>query len=118
VLSTPATKKDVIELQKKLDNKLQIMQARETGICRIREKLYAQCFDELIRQITLNCSHRGILLVRVRDELRNTVQAYETLYESALAYGMRFALRGQQNRKSKKMQYLIATNTKNRQSRE
>lgn len=26
-------------------------QARETGICPVREELYAQCFDELIRQV-------------------------------------------------------------------
>ena len=25
-------------------------QARETGICPVREELYSQCFDELIRQ--------------------------------------------------------------------
>lgn len=28
-------------------------QARETGICPVREELYAQCFDELIRQVRL-----------------------------------------------------------------
>jgi dynein light intermediate chain len=98
VLSTPATKADIIGLQKELDNKLQTRQARETGICPIREELYAQCFDELIRQITIICSHRGLLLVRVRDEMRMTIQAYQTLYESALAFGMRFALKGEQNR--------------------
>jgi len=95
VLSTPATKADVVMLQQDLDKRLQSRQARETGICPIREELYAQCFDELIRQITINCSHRGLLLVRVRDEMRMTVQAYQTLYESALAYGMRKALQGE-----------------------
>ena len=28
-------------------------QARESGICPVREDLYSQCFDELIRQVTL-----------------------------------------------------------------
>lgn len=82
-------------LQQELDKRLTNRQARETGICPIREELYAQCFDELIRQITINCSHRGLLLVRVRDEMRMTIQAYQTLYESALAYGMRKALQGE-----------------------
>ena len=100
VLSTPATKADVIALQKELDNQLQIRRARETGICPIREELYGECFDELIRQITIICSHRGLLLVRVRDEMRMTIQAYQTLYESSLAFGMRFALKGEQNRAS------------------
>ena len=53
------------------------MQARETGICPVREELYAQCFDELIRQVTINCAERGLLLLRVRDEMRMTVAAYQ-----------------------------------------
>merc|ERR1712182_46563 len=72
------------------------MGARETGICPVREELYAQCFDELIRQITINCAERGLLLLRVRDELRMTVAAYQGLYESSVAYGMRKALRSEQ----------------------
>merc|ERR1711976_600764 len=98
VLSTPATKADVIMLQQELDKRLTNRMAGETGIFPIREELYAQCFDELIRQITINCSHRGLLLVRVRDEMRLTIQAYQTLYESVLAYGMRKALQGEQRK--------------------
>ena len=58
VSSTPATRLDVINLQEKLDQQLQLRQARETGICPVREELYAQCFDELIRQVTINCAER------------------------------------------------------------
>ena len=46
VSSTPATRLDVISLQEQLDQKLQQRQARETGICPIREELYAQCFGK------------------------------------------------------------------------
>eukprot|EP00331_Platyophrya_macrostoma_P002069 CAMPEP_0176428602 /NCGR_PEP_ID=MMETSP0127-20121128/13242_1 /TAXON_ID=938130 /ORGANISM="Platyophrya macrostoma, Strain WH" /LENGTH=248 /DNA_ID=CAMNT_0017810305 /DNA_START=22 /DNA_END=768 /DNA_ORIENTATION=+ len=98
VLSTPATKAEVLTLQEELDKRLQQRQARETGICPIREELYAQCFDELIRQITINCSERGLLLVRVRDEIRMTIQAYQTLYESSIAFGMRKALQAEQRK--------------------
>jgi dynein light intermediate chain, axonemal len=98
VLATPATEADVIQLQKDLDKRLQQKQARETGICPYREELYAQCFDELIRQITINCAERGLLLVRVRDEIRMTIQAYQTLYESSIAYGMRKALQAEQKK--------------------
>merc|ERR1712028_244189 len=96
VSSTPATRLDVINLQEQLDLKLQQRQARETGICPIREELYSQCFDELIRQITINCAERGFLLVRARDEIKMTIQAYQTLYESSIAYGMRKALIAEQ----------------------
>lgn len=46
VSSTPATRLDVINLQEQLDYQLQARQARETGICPIREELYAQCFGK------------------------------------------------------------------------
>ncbi|EGR28483.1 light intermediate chain 1, putative [Ichthyophthirius multifiliis] len=113
VSATPATRVDVLELQSSLDKKLQQRQARETGICPIREELYAQCFDELIRQITINCAERGLLLVRVRDEIKHTIQAYQTLYESSIAYGMRKALQAEQRKQemeTKKKQLEIACN--------
>ena len=47
--------------------------ARETGICPIREELYEQTFEELIRQVTINSAERGLLLVRVRDEMKMTI---------------------------------------------
>jgi len=96
VSSTPATRSDVITLQEYLDQKLQQRQARETGICPIREELYAQCFDELIRQTTINCAERGLLLLRVRDEIRMAIACYQTLYESSIAFGMRKALQSEQ----------------------
>lgn len=98
VSSTPATRLEVINLQEQLDNQLQQRQARETGICPVREELYSQCFDELIRQITINCAERGLLLLRVRDEARMRISAYETLYESSIAYGIRKALMAEQKK--------------------
>merc|ERR1711966_534028 len=98
VSSTPATRLDVINLQEQLDQRLLQRQARETGICPVREELYAQCFDELIRQVTINCAVRGLLLLRVRDEMRMTIAAYQTLYESSVAFGMRKALQTEQGK--------------------
>lgn len=98
VSSTPATRLDVAKLQEQLDAKLQQRQARETGICPVRRELYSQCFDELIRQVTLECAERGLLLLRVRDEIRMTVAAYQTLYESSVAFGMRKALQAEQGK--------------------
>ncbi|KAF7990217.1 hypothetical protein HCN44_000022 [Aphidius gifuensis] len=87
VSSTPATRLDVINLQEQLDMRLQQRQARETGICPVRRELYSQCFDEIIRQVTVNCAERGLLLLRVRDEMRMTMAAYQTLYQSSIAFG-------------------------------
>ena len=105
-------------------------QAHETGICAVREELYAQCFEEVrtprhvraralplpaasrrrpgtcctckqggmhgrhgaglatrrpspggsaqvIRQVTVGCAERGLLLLRLRDEMRMTTAAYQ-----------------------------------------
>eukprot|EP01083_Nonionella_stella_P086357 239938_1 len=98
VSSTPATRLDVVNLQEQLGRMLQQRQARETGIWPIREELCAQCFDELIRQVTINCAERGLLVLRVRDEIRMTIAAYQTLYESPIAYGMRKALMAEQKK--------------------
>ena len=41
----------------------------------MRRELYSQCFDETIRQTTIICLERGLLLLRVRDEFRMTLHA-------------------------------------------
>merc|ERR1712130_50765 len=92
VSSTPATRSDVQRLSQQLDKKLEQRQARETGICPIRRELYKQAFDEIIRQVTINCAERGLLLLRVRDEVNMTLQAYQTIYESSIGFGCRKAL--------------------------
>uniref|UniRef100_A0A8B9IFJ5 Axonemal dynein light intermediate polypeptide 1 n=1 Tax=Anser cygnoides TaxID=8845 RepID=A0A8B9IFJ5_ANSCY len=98
VSSVPSTRLDVVHLQEQLDLRLQQRQARETGICPVRRELYSQCFDELIREITINCAERGLLLLRVRDEIQMTIAAYQTLYESSTAFGMRKALQAEQGK--------------------
>ena len=50
----PATRIDVARLREMLDQKLLERQARESGLCPVRDELFGQCFDEIIRQVTLN----------------------------------------------------------------
>ena len=88
----PSTRKDVIKLQQRLDYLLQSQEAKEYGTCPVRQEYYTQCFDELIRQITISCNERGLLLLRIRDEMRTTAMAYEKLYESNVAHGIRKSL--------------------------
>uniref|UniRef100_A0A1A7WDT8 Axonemal dynein light intermediate polypeptide 1 n=1 Tax=Iconisemion striatum TaxID=60296 RepID=A0A1A7WDT8_9TELE len=94
----PSSRADVVQLKKLLDTKLQQKQARQTGICPIRRELYEQCFDEIIRQVTINCAERGLLLSRVRDEINMTIAAYQTLYESSVAVGIRKDLQSEQRK--------------------
>ncbi|XP_026190232.1 33 kDa inner dynein arm light chain, axonemal [Cyclospora cayetanensis] len=92
VSTTPATKADVVALEQELDKRLRLRRAKSYGICQIREELYSQCFDELLRQVTIQCAERGLLLNRVRGELRSLIKSHRRLYESSAAFGVRKAL--------------------------
>ncbi|XP_037310608.2 axonemal dynein light intermediate polypeptide 1-like [Pungitius pungitius] len=48
--------------------------------------------DELNRVLTIQCAERGSLLLRVRDQVQKTFTAYQTLYESAMFFGVRKTL--------------------------
>lgn len=89
VSTEPSSREHVIQLQHTLDARLLQRQARDAGICAVREELYSQCFDELLRQITIDSPERGLMLLRVRDEARMTIAAYQTLYSSSMTWGQR-----------------------------
>ncbi|XP_049590858.1 axonemal dynein light intermediate polypeptide 1-like [Syngnathus scovelli] len=98
VCSEPSTRVDVVNLEEELDKKLLQTRAMETGICPLRRQLYTECFDELIRQVVLICAERGLLLLRVRDEIKMTIAAYQTFYESSMVFGVRKALHDEQDK--------------------
>ena len=54
--------------------------------------------DELIRQVTIECAERGLLFLRIRDEARMRIAAYQTLYESSLAFAVRKAVQGEEEK--------------------
>ena len=58
---------DVVRLKEALDQTLEHRQARTEGISPIREELFSQAFNEIIREVTINSPERGLLLMRVRD---------------------------------------------------
>lgn len=85
----PASRLDVTSLQEQLDKKLNERKARESGICYVREELYGQCMDEMIRHVTLEGPERGLLLRRARDKIRMTIDAYKTLFKSSVNFGIK-----------------------------
>ena len=54
--------------------------------------------DELIRLCTVESPERGLLLLRVRDEMRIIVAEYQILFESSLAYAVRKGLNAEVQR--------------------
>ncbi|XP_042209970.1 axonemal dynein light intermediate polypeptide 1-like isoform X2 [Homarus americanus] len=87
VSRAPPSRTAVILLWEQLDLKIKEQQARTGGICSIRRDLYRECFDELIRQVTLDCPERGLLLSRVRDEANMTIAAFQCLFQCASEFG-------------------------------
>src|SRR4051794_27660782 len=69
-----------------------------THRCCVGDVVLCCASDELIRQVTINCAERGLLLLRVRDEIRMAIASYQTLYESSIAFGMRKALQAEQHK--------------------
>ena len=97
-----ATRENCRELFKALDQKLKERRAKEKGICPVRDQIYSQCFDEIIRQVTIDNPERGLLLLKVRDEIKMSIASNQTLYESALLYGLRKQMQMEDNRENLK----------------
>lgn len=49
-------------------------------------------FDELIRQLTVQCAERGLLLLRVRNEVHTTIAALQSIYTSGVVFGLQKSL--------------------------
>ena len=83
---------DILKLHKNLKNQMKIRGAKESGVCPIREELYNECFEEIIRQVTINCLQRGDLLNRIKLEMNYEINYYRQLYESLIAFSLRKVL--------------------------
>jgi dynein light intermediate chain len=86
------SRSDVQKLRTQLTNLLQVRSAKPRGVCLIRSEIYSQCFDEVVRQVTVDNNARGRLLARVRDHYRGVVRAHKELYETTLDWGNRKAM--------------------------
>ncbi|KAE8914566.1 hypothetical protein PF005_g12795 [Phytophthora fragariae] len=95
VSMSPATRTDTQRLQETFDQLLEQYQARVHAICPVREKFFLQVFEELIREVARECPERGLMLLRVRDELRLTIEAHQTLYHNSIAYGRQKAVQAE-----------------------
>ena len=82
-----------------LESQMKVRNAKEQGICSIREELISECLDELIRQITINCLQRGDLLNSIKDQINEVINYYQKLYESCMAFEMRKVLIDQKKKK-------------------
>nr|CDS33208.1 dynein light chain [Hymenolepis microstoma] len=99
VSSTPATRSEVVQLTKQLDELLEARGAKMTGICPVRRELFTQVFDEIIRQLTIECTEQGLLLLRVRNEIQATISALQSIYLSGVVFGAQKSLAREADRR-------------------
>jgi dynein light intermediate chain len=86
-VSTESSRAGVEELQTKLDEMLSQLHVRSNPVCPAREEIFASCFDEMIRQTSVECIERGMFLLRVRDEIRLSLMSRLELHKSTVSYG-------------------------------
>uniref|UniRef100_A0A0N5BEJ3 Dynein light chain n=1 Tax=Strongyloides papillosus TaxID=174720 RepID=A0A0N5BEJ3_STREA len=98
--TVPTTRLDLLSLHEKFEASLIDRNAKMFGICPIRRDLFDQLFDEIIRQVTINCAERGLLLLRIKHEFQLTIVSYQSVLESAIAYGIRKAIETEVQRSS------------------
>ncbi|CAF0753725.1 unnamed protein product [Rotaria sordida] len=85
----PSTEYDINNLVERFHMMLYKEQALEIGLCQKRRRIYNDLFDELIRLTTLQCTERGLLLGRIKNEYVKWMNTYEELYSSGMAYSLR-----------------------------
>ena len=95
------TRSEVRELTHLFEYRLKDSKARSTGICEVRNIIYSTLFDELIRQVAVDCPERGLLIMHIRDELRMSSDAYKTLYEASVGLGRRKSIEAERGKQEK-----------------
>ncbi|KEG15527.1 dynein arm light chain [Trypanosoma grayi] len=93
----PASRTDTVETHEKLRRRLEETGAKRTGVCPIRSLLLAECFLEVIRQVTAECWERGLLLLSIHSERTAAQTAHRELFESRVGHAFRLALKGEKD---------------------
>ena len=90
---------DALDLEKALNESLEKFQVRPNPVCSSREVMFSETFDELIRQVTLERPERGLLLLRIRDEIRLTIQNHLEIFRETHNFGCEKLARAEVNYK-------------------
>ena len=64
-------------------------QARYTGICPVRARIYMLIFDDLVAGIKRDAAKRANMLRRVHAEAQMSIDAYRTVFERSIVFGGR-----------------------------
>lgn len=87
----------IMSIAKKLQTLIKIRKSKLKGVCEIRNEIYLETLNELIRQITIDCPQRGIFLANIRDEIEYTLKSFEDLYDNSIGFGTRREIKADEN---------------------
>ncbi|KAA0164782.1 hypothetical protein FNF28_03669 [Cafeteria roenbergensis] len=82
-----ATRQAAADADSALSASLALFQARERPVCPVREQLFSQAFDEVIREEAVVSPERSLLLLRVRDQYRLSLAAYGAVAMGGVEFG-------------------------------
>mmetsp|Transcript_8946 Transcript_8946/g.8048 ORF Transcript_8946/g.8048 Transcript_8946/m.8048 type:complete len:225 (+) Transcript_8946:97-771(+) len=88
VSTKQATRNELIEMRNNFEELISLRRARKVGLDNIRYQLAFQLFDEIIRESAIDCKERGLLLLRIRDEAKMTLQSYGILKQVASTFSI------------------------------
>lgn len=88
VSTKQANRTQLIEMKNDFEQLIKQRRAREMGLDNIRYQLAFQLFDEIIRESAIDCKERGLLLLRIRDEAKMTLQSYGILKQVASTFSI------------------------------
>ena len=90
VPSYDISNKDAInDIALKIEKLLRERKCKPEGLCLVSDEIYLEAFNELIRQITVDCPERGIILAIIRDEITKSLNSYKKIYDSSLGFAKR-----------------------------
>lgn len=78
------TREELEQMGALLKSQLVALQGRPQALCSVREQIFSEFFDEMVRQITIECPERGLLLLRLRDQLRMSLMTYADLHRDSV----------------------------------
>lgn len=88
---------ETLETHEKLRRRLKQYEAKETGICPVRNLLIAECYMEVIRMVTVECWERGLLLLHIHAERVAAQVAHREIFESRVGHAFRLTLKGEKD---------------------
>eukprot|EP01084_Bolivina_argentea_P009833 18344_1 len=96
VSTKQARRSEIRQMDQCFDELIKERRARKVGLDDIRYDLSFKLFDELIRQIAIDCKERGLMCLRIRDEAKVTLAAYGILKQVASVFSINQAEKSDQ----------------------